>query len=247
MKLSILVALSLACAASSSPISNDLSKRLMFESGHQAASADAHGGTTHTFQTNTPVVSGSGNSITTGGTQPAQADATGGKVDQALEQVSKFFGLSKREPLLGEAVEMAQSVKNALHLETHPGGASAGVGFKFPPEKRLVSSEGGVDPVEMFAKAIDTLEKPLQGFEPGFMKRLLPHAEENAHADADAGEGLECQANAPVVSGSGNSVTVAGGQMDHADAQGGSIQQEIKQSLGLRRRHHQSRTHDNVN
>ncbi len=122
MKLPILVALSLAYTASCFPVFNDVSKRLLFESGHQAASADAFGGTTHTFQTNAPVVSGSGNSVTTGGAQSSQADATGGRVDQTLEQVEKFFGLSKRQPLLNEAVEMAQTVKDAFRFnsETHP-------------------------------------------------------------------------------------------------------------------------------
>jgi hypothetical protein len=252
MKLPILVALSLAYTASCFPVLNDVSKRLLFESGHQAASADAFGGTTHTFQTNAPVVSGSGNSVTTGGAQSSQADATGGRVDQTLEQVEKFFGLSKRQPLLNEAVEMAQTVKDAFRFnsETHPGGASAGMGFKFPPEKRLLASGGGMDqmdPVGMLAKAFDMFEKPLQGIEPGFVKRLLAHAEEDARADADAGAGFECQANAPVVSGSGNSVTVAGGQMEHADAEGGSIAQEIKQSLGLRRRHHRSHARNGGN
>jgi hypothetical protein len=173
-------------------------------------------------------------------------------VDQTLEQVEKFFGLSKRQPLLNEAVEMAQTVKDAFRFnsETHPGGASAGMGFKFPPEKRLLASGGGMDqmdPVGMLAKAFDMFEKPLQGIEPGFVKRLLAHAEEDARADADAGAGFECQANAPVVSGSGNSVTVAGGQMEHADAEGGSIAQEIKQSLGLRRRHHRSHARNGGN
>lgn len=191
--------------------------------GQQGASADATGGTGVQGQKNAPIVSGFGNSQTSGGAQQADGSATGGQTDQSF-----FQGLGGRSaPLVGQLAgsqgASADGTGGQSAQGQHNAGVLSGAGNSL--------TEGGAQ----------TAQNPGQGGSVDqslgqFLPRAAPFlgglvGSQGASADGTGGQSAQGQHSAGVLSGAGNSLTDGGAQSASNPGQGGSTDQSLGQFL----------------
>ncbi|KAJ1024744.1 hypothetical protein NDA16_002784 [Ustilago loliicola] len=206
-----------------------LGKRQLFSSGKQGASANGQGGTSFQGQSNAPVLSGAGNSLTTGSAQGAENNGFGGSIEQSLSQLQSLGGGLGKRQLFAQGKQGASA--------DGFGGSSAQGQTNTPVLSGAGSSltSGGSQLGENNGQGGETQQSLLQKL--GLSKRqLFASGKQTGSVDGFGGSSFQGQDNRPVVSGAGNSVTTGGSQFGQNDGTGGSVDQSIFQKLGLGKR-----------
>ncbi len=189
------------------------------QGGKQGASANGYGGNSGQLQSNVPVLSGHGNSLTAGGPQYAQNNGQGGSITQTLDQVQSLGGLVRRQAFaeghqLGSANgyggHSLQSQDNAPVISGYGNSVTAG-----GPQYSQNNGNGG-SVKQSLAESLGQRQLEALGLQDG-------------RADGYGGQSVQYQSNRPVVSGYGNSVTTGGPQGATNNGQGGTIDQGLKQ------------------
>ncbi|KAJ1596487.1 hypothetical protein NDA11_003932 [Ustilago hordei] len=200
---------------------NQKNKRGLFgvASGKQDASADGFGGSSFQGQSNAPVLSGAGNSLTAGGAQGSQNNGQGGSITQDLLQklqARQLFSQGKQGASAnGYGGQSAQGQSNAPFLSGAGNSLTSG-GL----QQSQNNGQGG---------SIEQALSQLQSLG-GFGKRqLFSSGKQGASANGQGGTSFQGQSNAPVLSGSGNSLTAGGAQGAENNGFGGSIEQTLSQ------------------
>ena len=194
--------------------------------GAQQGSADAHGGLSKQLESNSPVLSGAGNSLTSGGAQGADNSGHGGSVGQSLGQ---GFGQKRGFGFGGQSAQSKQSGS---------ADATGGSAFQLQSNRPVVSgagnsvTTGGAQQADDSAHGGSVGQGATQGF--GGYRRQFAAGKQGASADAFGGSSFQAQSNRPVVSGFGNSVTAGGAQGADNSAQGGQTKQSLSQKFGQR-------------
>ncbi len=209
-------------------------RQFLGEKGSQGASANGYGGSSQQGQTNTPVLSGAGNSLTSGGLQQAQNDGTGGQIKQGLQQVEQLGG-----GLFGKR-QLFSSGKQGASANGY-GGSSLQGQQNAPVLSGAGNSltAGGAQGAENDGQggSIEQTLSQLQSLGGGFGKRqLFAQGKQGASADGFGGSSHQGQSNSPVLSGAGSSLTSGGEQLGENNGSGGDIQQSILQKLGFSKR-----------
>ncbi|EPQ31330.1 uncharacterized protein PFL1_01514 [Pseudozyma flocculosa PF-1] len=234
-----------------------LIQKRLFAAGKQGASADGFGGQSAQGQSNVPVVSGAGNSITTGGQQGSQNNGQGGQITQKLLQqltsrgLGTMLGFAGGAPAAGGGAPAGPGGGFAQGGQFGSADAFGGLSKQGQSNRPVLSgagnslTSGGAQGAENSAKGGNVGQELLQKL--GAQKRQLggffgggapsggapgAYGAQGASANGQGGYSSQFQSNRPVVSGYGNSVTTGGAQGATNNGQGGSISQSLEQLLG---------------
>ncbi|CDS00608.1 hypothetical protein, partial [Sporisorium scitamineum] len=193
---------------------NQSNKRGLFGAaqGKQSGSADGFGGSSLQGQSNTPVLSGSGNSLTSGGSQFGENNGQGGEVQQSLAQK---LGLGKRQLFAsGKQQGSADGFGGVSQQGQDNRPVVSGAGNSVPTGGSQLGENDG----EGGSVSQSLAQKLGLG---GFGRRQLgAFGGQGASADGYGGDSFQYQNNRPV--GAEN------------NGQEGSIEQGLKQILGRR-------------
>ncbi|SPC61869.1 uncharacterized protein UHOD_06221 [Ustilago sp. UG-2017b] len=203
-----------------------LQARQLFSQGKQGASANGQGGTSFQGQSNAPILSGSGNSLTAGGAQGAENNGFGGSIEQTLSQLQQLGGGLGKRQLFAQGKQGASA--------DGFGGSSAQGQTSNPVLSGSGSSltSGGAQLGENNGQGGEIQQSLLQKLGLG-KRQLFASGTQEGSTDGYGGFSSQGQDNRPVVSGAGNSVTAGGSQFGQNDGTGGSVDQSIFQKLGL--------------
>ena len=190
----------------------------LFAQAFQGASADGHGGASLQGQSNTPVLSGAGNSLTTGGAQGAQNDGTGGQIQQGLQQL-----LGRQLSAFGQQGASANGFGGSSLQGQSNRPVLSGAGNSLTTGGAQGSQNDGT------GGSIEQGLKQVLG-----RRQLSALGQQGASANGYGGSSAQGQSNRPVLSGAGNSLTTGGSQFGENNGQGGNIVQKLGQQLGAR-------------
>ncbi|TKY89027.1 hypothetical protein EX895_001558 [Sporisorium graminicola] len=205
-----------------------LKRQILGNKGLQGAGANGYGGSSLQGQSNLPVLSGYGNSLTSGGAEGAQNDGTGGQIQQGLKQVTSIGGDLLKRQLLGNKGKQSGSADGfgGSSLQgAHNSPVLSGYGSSLTAGGAQGASNNGQG--GQVAQQLDQLHS-IGG---GLLKRQLlgNKGKQSGSADGFGGSSLQGAANLPVLSGYGNSLTAGGPQSASDNGQGGSVAQQLDQ------------------
>ncbi|KAN0062625.1 hypothetical protein ACQY0O_005162 [Thecaphora frezii] len=221
--------------------------------GSQGASANGQGGNSHQGQENKPVVSGAGNSITTGGAQGAENNGIGGAITQSLQQALQkrggfgygaqgasadgFGGLSHQGQVNTPVVSGAG---NSITAGGAQGASNNGQGGQIAQELIQQLTSRGLGSALGLNRAGGPggfgAPAPAFGNGGGAPSFGFASGRQSAGANGFGGFSHQGQVNRPVLSGAGNSLTTGGNQGADNSGKGGNIEQQLLQKLGVHRR-----------
>lgn len=190
----------------------------------QHGSAGAFGGFSGQGQTNKPVVSGAGNSVTTGGAQQADDSAQGGQVTQGLKQI---FGRGQTQ---GQGI--GQSTTQVGSADAQGGNAYVNNGtytWTHEPENIDTSAKAG-NVVQNSSSDQDANQGATQSAQKSNQNNFWPRQifqGQNGDASSKGGDSFDVQKNGGVLNSNGKSQTLGGPQVSDRSAIGGSISQLI--------------------
>ena len=209
-----------------------LRKRLLgAQGGKQGASADGYGGNSGQLQGNLPVLSGAGNSLTSGGAETAANNGQGGSIEQGLKQVEDLGGLVRKRLLGAQGGKQSGSADG---LGGHSGQLQGNTPVLSGYSNSLTAGGSqGAQNNGQGGSVGQSLEQ-LQDLGGLLKRQYFAAGHQFGSADGFGGHSIQGQSNVPVVSGYGNSVTAGGPQEGENNGYGGGVQQSLGEGLGMR-------------